>query len=67
MVSRSPSWRSILEKSTVRALTRGGVPVLNRRRERPSSRRQSVRAAAANMPSGPPSRTHWPTMVLPLR
>ena len=35
MVSESPSCRSILEKSTLRALTRGGVPVLNRRRERP--------------------------------
>ena len=67
MVSLSPSCRSILVKSTLRALTRGGVPVLNRRRERPISVRQSVSAPAANMPSGPPSRTHSPTMVLPFR
>jgi hypothetical protein len=34
--SRSPGWRSIWEKSIVRPLSRGGVPVLNRRSSNPS-------------------------------
>ena len=50
-----------------RAFTRGGVPVLNRRRVSPAWRRLSVRALAPNMPSGPLHLATWPMMVLPPR
>ena len=65
--SLSPSCSSILEKSTERRFTRGGVPVLKRRISSPSSRRQSPKVAAANMPSGPPSRKTSPTIVRPFK
>ena len=45
----------------------GGVPVLKRRRRRPISASFPVSSVAANMPSGPPSRTHSPTMVRPFK
>ena len=63
----SPGWSSISSKSTLLALTRGGVPVLNRRRGRPSFSRESVSRPAACIPSGPDSSTHSPTMVRPAR
>ena len=63
----SPGWTSISSKSTVRALTRGGVPVLNRRRGRPSRSRDPVSRPAACIPSGPESSTHSPTMVRPVK
>ena len=51
----------------LRRFTRGGVPVLNRRRGRPSASRLAVRALAACMPSGPEDSMHSPTMVRPVR
>lgn len=65
--SSSPGWTSSLEKSTLRAFTRGGVPVLKRRMDRPRSTRHRVRGRAAARPSGPESRTTSPTMVRPPR
>ena len=66
--SSSPCWSSISEKSTLRALTRGGVPVLNRRRGRPSARRLSVSGLGGVQcrRGRSPGRTS-PTMVRPLR
>ena len=65
--SGSPSWSCILEKSTLRAFIRGGVPVLKRRRESPSSRSRSASGPEGASPSGPESRMTSPTMVRPLR
>ena len=65
--SASPSWTSIFEKSTLRALTRGGVPVLKRRSGTPSDFRHSESGPLAASPSGPESRSTSPVMVRPLR
>ena len=51
----------------LRRFTRGGVPVLKRRRGRPSANRLPVRALAACMPSGPEDSMYSPTMVRPVR
>ena len=48
-----------------RALTRGGVPVLNRRRVRPASSKLWVSSSAPNIPSGPLCLVTEPMMVLP--
>ena len=55
------------EKSTVRAFTRGGVPVLNRRMRSPSALQHSASGPAAAKPSGPESRNTSPTIVRPCR
>ena len=54
-------------KSTVRALIRGGVPVLKRRRGSPIAARQSASSLEGCRPSGPEDSTHSPTMVRPRR
>ena len=59
----SPYWGSILEKSIVRPSTRAGVPVLNRRMEKPRSIRLFVSALAARRPCGPPFHAHSPMMM----
>ena len=65
--SSSPGWSSSRETSTLRAWMRGGVPVLNRRRDTPRPSRLPVRALAAARPSGPEERDTSPTMVRPPR
>ena len=58
---------SIFEKSTVLALTLGGVPVLKRRMESPSSAMRGARLTAAASPSGPEDCKSSPTMMRPSR
>ena len=43
---------------------RGGVPVLKRRMESPSVRRQPVSSCALRIPSGPDAIRHDPVMTL---
>ena len=64
MTWSSPIWTSSREKTMDRALTLGGVPVLNRRRVSPAFSRLRVRESAPNIPSGPLRRTTSPTMVV---
>ena len=63
----SPGCSSILEKSMLRRFTRGGVPVLNRRRESPSFRRLSDRPMLGCIPSGPEGMTLSPMMTVESR
>ena len=55
---------TIFEKSTLRALMRGGVPVLNRRIRRPRARRHWLSSGAGRRPSGPPSSARWTCVLL---
>ena len=66
-ISSSPRCSSIFEKSTARAFTLGGVPVLKRRMLSPSARSRSASGMAAVRPSGPDERSTSPTIVRPSR
>ena len=55
------------EKSTLRAFTRGGVPVLKRRSESPISASRPARGMLAASPSGPESASASPVKVRPRR
>ena len=56
--------KPIFEKSTLRRLMRGDVPVLNRRMGRPMALRQSDSPMEGCIPSGPEDMTQLPVMVL---
>ena len=60
----SPGCTSILEKSMLRRLTRGGVPVLKRRRCSPRARKLSASPTLGCIPSGPEGMTLWPVMTV---
>ena len=62
MVS-SPGCGSISLKSMEDSSTRGGVPVLKRRREMPSSRNAPARWEEESNPCGPPIQLHSPMMM----
>ena len=67
VITSSPGWGSILEKSIVRTSTRAGVPVLNRLRQNPSSVSAPDSGPAGKSPCGPACHVASPMIMRLLR